>query len=79
MTEKRPNQYIVRVWTHTTASQSGGIVEFRPWAFSAEDARLQMDLELSKYDPRRGHITYIGPVNPDCTCLNECRCGVLAP
>ncbi len=79
MTMKEPNQYIVRVWMDGTASQSGGTVEFRPWAFSAEDANVQVDLELSKSSPRRGHITYIGPVNPDCTCLNECRCGVMAP
>ncbi len=79
MTAKQPNQYIVRVWMDGTASQSPATVEFRPFAFSAADAQLQVDLELSRASPKRGAITYVGPVNPDCTCLNECRCGVAAP
>lgn len=73
MIGKEPNQYIVRVWMDVN-----GTTEWRPWAFSAEDARFQVDQELSKSFPKRGSVTYIGPVNPNCKCLNECRCGVAA-
>lgn len=68
--ERRPAQYIVRVW-----SERRGNMEFRPWAHSAEDAKFQIENEF-KYYPAQ--LTYIGPLNPNCKCLNECRCGVLA-
>lgn len=70
--EKRPARYIVRVW-----SEQRGTVEFRPWAYSAEDAEFQIESELKK-SSIRSCINYVGPVNPDCKCMNECRCGILA-
>ncbi len=73
MIGKEPNQYIVRVWM-----ESGGTGEFRPWAFSAEDAKFQVDHELAKCTPRRGYVNYVGPVNPKCECgSNQCYCGAL--
>lgn len=55
---------------------------YRLWAFSAEDAKSQVNLELELGSQPiggggRGYITYVGPFNPECKCLNECRCGVL--
>lgn len=69
--EKRPARYIVRVW-----SDQSGTVEFRPWAYSADDAVFQVEGELKKSSVR-SWINYVGPVNPDCKCPNECRCGIL--
>lgn len=70
--EKRPAQYIVRVWS----DQSHRNLEFRPWAHSAEDAKFQIEFELKKSSVTQ-YVSYIGPVNPNCKCLNECRCGVM--
>ena len=72
MVGKEPNRYIVRVWMDSSAP-----LELRPWAFSADDAMAQVNLELSKSSPKRGIITYVGPVNPKCECLGGCRCGTL--
>ncbi len=67
------NQYIVRVWTK---GEGFGTIEFRPWAFSAQDARVQIETEMT-----RGYgscnVIYVGPVNPDCKCSSECVCGRL--
>ncbi len=73
--EKRPAQYIVRVWMEPFGSTSQS-VEYRPWAHSAEDAKFQVEEEL-KVSSRSYSFRYVGPVNPDCKCTGACRCGVL--
>ncbi len=68
------NQYIVRVWKD--GQSCPGTIEFHPWAFSAEDARFQVETEM-----KRGsvsfYVTYVGPVNAACKCANQCHCGCL--
>lgn len=75
MVQENPaKQYIVRVYDYGTGTRT-----YRLWAFSAEDAKSQVNLELEgrANDTTRGYIKYVGPFNPDCKCLNECRCGIL--
>ncbi len=71
---ERPNKYLVRIYYF-----DGGPSQRTVFAFSAEDAKFQVNEELSHCYPRRGHVEYVGPVNPDCKCLNDCRCGLNVP
>ena len=68
----KPNQYIVRTFGENIGNQ-----EHRLWAFSASDAKLQIET-MTKWSSKPMYVCYVGPVNPDCKCLNECRCGVSA-
>ncbi len=70
--EKRPGRYLVR----TIYMNSGPPTNRFLWAYSAEDAKFQVELAMGS--PRFEQVVYIGPVNPDCKCLNECRCGIAA-
>lgn len=75
MVQENPaKQYVVRV--HNPHLESPGNQEYRLWAFSAEDAKSQVNLELDK-SSARGRITYVGPYNPECKCAGQCRCGIL--
>ena len=74
MTDTAPNKYIVRVFPH----DAGTAEDWKVFAFSAEDAKTQVDTQLRLSTPVRGHIVYVGPVNPSCTCLNKCYCGTQA-
>lgn len=70
--ENPARQYIVR-----TSGYVGGR-EYHLWAFTAEDAKVQVRTSLEGSDAHlRPYITYVGPLNPDCKCLGECRCGIL--
>lgn len=71
-----PNKYIVR---HGQWSQGPGSgfrhEERRVWAFSAADAKFQVETYFQ--DNRDfGGVIYVGPVNESCQCLNECFCGI---
>jgi hypothetical protein len=70
--EKRPAKYLVR----TVHMNSGPRTNLTLYAYSAEDAKFQVELAMGM--PRFETVVYVGPVNPDCKCLNECRCGVSA-
>jgi len=69
---RHPVKYLVR----TTHMNGAPVEDHRLWAYSAEDAVFQLETWMGK--PRFHSIIYVGPVNPDCKCLNECRCGVQA-
>jgi hypothetical protein len=74
MVQENPaKQYVVGVWYYRDATRR----EYRPWAFSAQDAKFQVEEELKKTTPIPGYVSYVGPFNPDCKCSNECRCGIL--
>jgi len=73
LTGKEPRQYLIRTWM-----DGQGSVEWTIWAHSSEDAKFQVDLELKQASWIKGCVIYVGPINPDCQCLNECRCGGLS-
>ena len=68
----KPNQYIVR----SVYMNTGPATDRRVFAYTAEDAVFQVTTMLGK--PRFEEIIYVGPVNPDCKCSGDCRCGVSA-
>lgn len=71
---KEPSKYIVRFYMDSAYRE----IECFAWAFSAEDAKYQVELNYGKSSGFRG-VTYVGPVNPSCKCGNKCFCGASPP
>ncbi len=79
MDATKPNKYKLRIGTWSQGPGSSyGMEERELFAFSAADAVLQLEM-AHKGDVNYDRVVYVGPVNPDCVCLNSCRCGFAAP
>lgn len=75
----KANKYIIRYGLWENGPGSGYRThEVRVWAFSAEDAKIQIET-WHKDNRNVGPISYVGPFIHGCGCLHECHCGVVAP
>jgi hypothetical protein len=70
---KPPSKYRVRFMIGHDYRTIGCIA----WAFSAEDAKFQVETHYKSASAFHG-VIYVGPVNPECLCLGTCFCGASA-
>jgi hypothetical protein len=73
---RQPNLYVIRIQYLMPPSQEE---QRRVWAFTAEDAYFQVNKTLGVGRDRYGFVVYVGPWNPNCSCLDKeraCRCGL---